>query len=61
VDGKKGDFPYLMRFFANFTDAERGRFLGCRLMVYRCEGSDEEKLRWFRTINIAGERIAEQV
>ena len=55
-----GDFPYCMRFFANFTDAERERFLAYRLMVYRCEGTDEEKLRWFRTINIAGERLTEQ-
>ena len=55
-----GDFPYSMRFFANFTDAERERFLAYRLMVYRCEGTDEEKLRWFRTINIAGERLTEQ-
>ena len=42
-----GDFSYDMRFFANLTDAERGRFLGYRLMVYVCEGTDEEKLRWF--------------
>ena len=55
-----GDFPYIMRFYANFTDAERERFLSYRLMIYRCEGSDEEKLRWFRTINIAGERLTEQ-
>ncbi len=55
-----GDFPYFMRFFHNFTDEERERFLGYRLMVYRCEGTDAEKLRWFRTINIAGERLTEQ-
>lgn len=55
-----GDFTYRMRFFHNLTDAERGRFLSYRLMVYRCEGTDEEKLRWFRTINIAGERLTDQ-
>ncbi|MBR1837552.1 MAG: DUF262 domain-containing protein [Kiritimatiellae bacterium] len=55
-----GDFSYDMRFFANLTDAERGRFLDYRLMVYRCEGTDEEKLRWFQTINIAGEKLTEQ-
>jgi hypothetical protein len=55
-----GDFPYFMRFFTNFTDAERERFLAYKLMVYRCEGTDEEKLRWFRTINIAGEKLTEQ-
>lgn len=55
-----GDFTYRMRFFHNLTDAERERFLSYRLMVYRCEGTDEEKLRWFRTINIAGERLTDQ-
>jgi len=55
-----GDFSYWMRFFHNFTDAERERFLSYRLMIYRCEGSDEEKLKWFQTINIAGERLTEQ-
>ena len=55
-----GDFSYDMRFFANLTDAERARFLDYPLMVYVCEGTDEEKLRWFQTINIAGEKLTEQ-
>ena len=55
-----GDFHYDMRFFANLTDAERARFLDYRLMVYVCEGTDEEKLRWFQTINIAGEKLTDQ-
>ena len=55
-----GDFSYDMRFFANLTDAERERFLAYPLMVYVCEGTDEEKLRWFQTINIAGEKLTEQ-
>ena len=55
-----GDFSYDMRFFGNLTDAERERFLGYRLMVYWCDGTDEEKLRWFQTINIAGERLTDQ-
>lgn len=29
-------------------------------MVYFCEGTDTEKLAWFRIINIAGERLTEQ-
>jgi len=55
-----GDFSYDMRFFANLTDAERERFLAYPLMVYVCEGTDEEKLRWFQTINIAGEKLTDQ-
>ena len=29
-------------------------------MVYVCSGNDKEKLDWFRTINIAGERLTDQ-
>jgi len=49
-----------MLYFGNLTDDERARVLGYRLMVYGCEGSDSEKLEWFRTINIAGEELTEQ-
>ncbi|OQY07915.1 MAG: HNH endonuclease, partial [Planctomycetales bacterium 4572_13] len=30
------------------------------LMVYFCSGTDSERLEWFRTINIAGEKLTEQ-
>ena len=29
-------------------------------MIYICEGTDKEKLDWFKTINIAGEELADQ-
>ena len=29
-------------------------------MVYFCSGDDSEKLEWFGTINIAGEKLTEQ-
>ncbi len=29
-------------------------------MIYVCDGNDEEKLEWFRTINIAGEKLTDQ-
>jgi len=29
-------------------------------MVYFCEGTEDEKLAWFRIINIAGEKLTEQ-
>jgi len=29
-------------------------------MIYFCEGNDKEKLEWFKTINIAGERLTDQ-
>lgn len=29
-------------------------------MVYLCSGEDSEKLEWFKTINIAGEKLTDQ-
>jgi hypothetical protein len=29
-------------------------------MVYVCSGTESEKLEWFKTINIAGEKLTEQ-
>ena len=29
-------------------------------MIYFCSGTDSEKLDWFRTINIAGEKLTDQ-
>ena len=36
------------------------RFLDYELMIYVCEGKEGERLDWFRTINIAGERLTDQ-
>lgn len=30
------------------------------MTVYFCQGTDKEKLEWFRTINIAGAKLLEQ-
>lgn len=54
-----GDFPH-PRAFHNLQDDERERILNYRLMVYLCSGTDAERLSWFKTINIAGERLTEQ-
>ncbi len=48
------------RYFHNLQADEKERLLNYRLMVYQCSGTDSEKLGWFRTINIAGERLMEQ-
>lgn len=55
-----GDFSFKFRFFHNLTDDEKSRFLDYNLMVYFCEGGDKEKLDWFKTINIAGEKLTNQ-
>lgn len=48
------------RKFFNLTDTEKGQILNYNLMVYFCEGNDKEKLDWFKTINIAGEKLFPQ-
>lgn len=50
------DFKYL----DTLTKEERQQILDYRLNVYVCEGTDREKLDWFRIINIAGERLTAQ-
>lgn len=55
-----GVFSYKNRYFHNLQADERERILDYTLTIYRCEGSDSEKLDWFRTINIAGEKLTEQ-
>lgn len=55
-----GDFAYMMRYFNNLQDDEQQQILDYELMVYVCEGSDSEKLKWFETINIAGEKLTQQ-
>lgn len=41
--------------FNNLQDNQQEQILDYKLMVYFCTGNDEEKLNWFKTINIAGE------
>lgn len=46
--------------FFNLQDDQKEQILNYELMVYLCEGTDSEKLDWFKTINIAGERLTDQ-
>ena len=55
-----GDFAFNNRYFHNLKDDEKEQILNYKLMVYLCSGPDSEKLEWFRTINIAGEKLTEQ-
>lgn len=48
------------QFFQNLTETAKKRVLDYKLMIYVCDGNDEEKLEWFRTINIAGEKLTDQ-
>lgn len=55
-----GDFAYNFRYFHNLQPDEQEKILSYELMIYLCSGSDKEKLDWFKTINIAGEKLTDQ-
>lgn len=47
-------------YFHNLTQPQKDSILDYPLMVYVCEGDEQDKLDWFRTINIAGEKLTDQ-
>ena len=55
-----GDFAFQNRYFHNLEADEKEKILNYTLMVYVCSGTESEKLEWFKTINIAGEKLTEQ-
>ena len=55
-----GVFSYKDRYFHNLQQDEKESILNYKLTIYQCQGTDSEKLDWFRTINIAGEKLTEQ-
>jgi len=55
-----GDFSLNQLYFHNLTDDKQQEILNYKIMVYFCEGTDSEKLDWFKTINIAGEKLTDQ-
>ncbi|GAB1416288.1 hypothetical protein MASR2M117_16940 [Paludibacter sp.] len=55
-----GDFSFEKRYFKNLKNDEQEQILNYKLMVYVCSGTESEKLEWFRTINIAGEKLTDQ-
>jgi len=55
-----GDFSLNDRFFHNLTKEEQDKIWDYELMIYFCEGTDKERLDWFRIINIAGEKLTDQ-
>ena len=42
------------------SNDKRDAFLDYPLTIYVCDGTEDEKLEWFRIINIAGVRLTEQ-
>jgi hypothetical protein len=60
----QGDFSVEIdgapRSFGNLTANKQQEILNYTLSVYVCEGTDSEKLDWFRIINISGEKLTDQ-
>jgi len=60
----QGDFSIVVEnnpfYFHTLTESEKEQILNYKLMIYFCEGTDKEKLDWFKTVNIAGEKLEEQ-
>jgi hypothetical protein len=55
-----GDFSYQKLYFHNLRKDQQEQILDYKLMIYLCSGTDSERLEWFRTINIAGEKLTDQ-
>jgi hypothetical protein len=62
----EGDFSVMVgsfpenRAFHNLQKDEQDQIYNYKLMIYLCSGTDSERLDWFRTINIAGEKLTDQ-
>ena len=48
------------KFYHSLLQEEKDAILDYELHVYICKGTDKEKLEWFETINIAGEKLTKQ-
>ena len=53
VEGVFSDYPET---FGNLSPERQNRILDYELTVYVCGGTRDDKLEWFKTINIAGEK-----
>lgn len=56
----EGEFAFNEKYFHNLQKDEREQILNYKLMIYLCSGTDSQKLEWFKTINIAGEKLTDQ-
>jgi len=60
----QGDYSVVIdgspRYFHNLTPEKQAQILDYELSVYVCEGTEGEKLDWFKIINIAGEKLTNQ-
>jgi len=55
-----GDFSFNNLYFHNLKADQVKKLMDYELTVYLCSGTETERLNWFKTINIAGEKLYEQ-
>ena len=55
-----GKFPVDNVYFHSLSKEKQEQILNYELKIYTCEGSYDEKLEWFKIINIAGEVLTNQ-
>ncbi len=55
-----GSFSVDDKYFYNLPSDKKNQILDYELFIYVCQGTDSEKLEWFRIINIAGEQLTDQ-
>lgn len=55
-----GVFAYDDKYFHNLPADVQNKFLDYKLFIYICEGTDSERLDWFRVINTNGEALKPQ-
>lgn len=56
----KGYYNYNNKYYDGLSQKEKEQFLNYSLYVFICYGTEDEKLKWFETINIAGEKLTKQ-
>ena len=60
----KGDFSVLVNkdpmYFSGLSLENKNKILNYQLDIYICEGSEDQVLEWFKTINIMGEPLTIQ-
>ena len=59
-DYVKGVFSVDGHYFHSLSAKLQQTILDYKLMVYFCYGDDDEKLAWFKVVNIAGEKLLDQ-
>ncbi|RND51720.1 HNH endonuclease family protein [Lacticaseibacillus paracasei] len=48
------------KYFHNLSDEQKEKLMNYGLTIYFCEGTQDERLSWFKVINTVGEKLTDQ-